>query len=51
MNTENVNNKDKQQEGLPTVSRGVGGAGRVSGLLTSGKTKDAKKLFLDYLKT
>jgi len=50
MNTENVNNKDKQQEGLPTVSRGVGGAGRVSGLLTSGKTKDAKKTLLRLFK-
>ena len=42
MNTESTHNKDKQEEGLPGVSRGVGGAGRVSGLLTSGSTKDAK---------
>ena len=33
MSTEPINNKDKQQDGLPNVSRGVGGAGRVSGLL------------------
>ncbi|MGI6691380.1 MAG: ABC transporter ATP-binding protein [Christensenellales bacterium] len=42
MNTESVHNKDQQEEGLPGVSRGVGGAGRVSGLLTSGSTKNAK---------
>ena len=42
MNTESHHKKDKQEEGLPGVSRGVGGAGRVSGLLTSGSTKDAR---------
>jgi len=42
MNKEAVRNKDQQEEGLPGVSRGVGGAGRVSGLLASGSTKDAK---------
>ncbi len=50
MSTENMNNKDKQQEGLPTVSRGVGGAGRVSGLLASGSTKDVKKTLIRLLK-
>jgi ATP-binding cassette subfamily B multidrug efflux pump len=49
MSTENVNNKDKQQE-LPTVSRGVGGAGRVSGLLASAKTKNAKGTLIRLLK-
>jgi ATP-binding cassette subfamily B multidrug efflux pump len=50
MNAESVNNKDKQEEGLPSVSRGVGGAGRVSGLLTSGSTKDAKGTLLRLFK-
>ncbi len=49
MSAENVNNKDKQQQ-LPTVSRGVGGAGRVSGLLTSAKTKNAKGTLIRLLK-
>jgi len=42
MNTETQHKEEKQEEGLPGVSKGVGGAGRVSGLLTSGSTKDAK---------
>ncbi len=42
MSTEPRHNGDKKDEGLPGVSRGVGGAGRVSGLLTSGNAKDAK---------
>ena len=42
MSTEPRQNGDKKDEGLPGVSRGVGGAGRVSGLLTSGNAKDAK---------
>jgi len=50
MSTEPINNKDKQQDGLPNVSRGVGGAGRVSGLLTSGSTKDAKGTLFRLLK-
>ena len=50
MNKEVLNNEDKQQDGLPGVSRGVGGAGRVSGLLTSGKTKNAKGTMFRLLK-
>lgn len=42
MNTEANHKEDKQEEGLPGVSKGVGGAGRVSGLLTTSSTKDAK---------
>jgi ATP-binding cassette subfamily B multidrug efflux pump len=42
MSAEPRHNGDKKDEGLPGVSRGVGGAGRVSGLLTSGNAKDAK---------
>ena len=42
MNTEPAQSEDKKEEGLPGVSKGVGGAGRVSGLLTSGNAKDAK---------
>lgn len=42
MNTEANHKEDKQEEGLPEVSKGVGGAGRVSGLLTTSSTKDAK---------
>jgi ATP-binding cassette subfamily B multidrug efflux pump len=42
MNKEAVHNEDKREEGLPGVSKGVGGAGRVSGLLASGSTKDAR---------
>jgi ATP-binding cassette subfamily B multidrug efflux pump len=49
MNKEALNNEE-QQEGLPGVSRGVGGAGRVSGLLTSGKTKNAKGTMFRLLK-
>ncbi len=45
-----TNNQDKREEGLPGVSRGVGGAGRVSGLLTSGSTKNAKGTLLRLLK-
>lgn len=48
MNTES-SNKDKQ-EGLPGVSKGVGGAGRVSGLLASGSTKDARGTMLRLFK-
>ncbi|NLZ36511.1 MAG: ABC transporter ATP-binding protein [Clostridiales bacterium] len=50
MNKEPVNKEDKQEEGLPGVSRGVGGAGRVSGLLTSGSTKNAKGTLFRLLK-
>ncbi len=50
MSTEPVNNKDKQQDDLPNVSKGVGGAGRVSGLLTSASTKNAKGTLLRLLK-
>ncbi|NLK01610.1 MAG: ABC transporter ATP-binding protein [Clostridiaceae bacterium] len=42
MSTEPRHSENKEEEGLPGVSRGVGGAGRVSGLLTSGSAKDAK---------
>ncbi|HHW94514.1 MAG TPA: ABC transporter ATP-binding protein [Mogibacterium sp.] len=42
MNTEHIDNKEKKEENLPSLSKGVGGAGRVSGLLASSKTKDAK---------
>lgn len=42
MSKEPINSKEKKEEGLPNVSRGVGGAGRVSGLLTTSKTKNAK---------
>ncbi len=50
MNKEPVNKEDKQEEGLPGVSKGVGGAGRVSGLLTSGSTKNAKGTLFRLLK-
>ncbi|MGI6091328.1 MAG: ABC transporter ATP-binding protein [Saccharofermentanales bacterium] len=42
MSTEPRHSENNKEEGLPGVSRGVGGAGRVSGLLTSGSAKDAK---------
>ncbi|NLZ55773.1 MAG: ABC transporter ATP-binding protein [Clostridiaceae bacterium] len=42
MSKEPIRDKDKRDEGLPGVSRGVGGAGRVSGLLNSGRAKNAK---------
>ena len=37
--------KEKRDEGLPGVSRGIGGAGRVAGLLASGSAKDNKGTF------
>lgn len=40
----------KKDEGLPGLSKGVGGAGRVSGLLTSGSAKDSKSTLLKLLK-
>ncbi|MGI6323811.1 MAG: ABC transporter ATP-binding protein [Bacteroidales bacterium] len=42
--------KEKRDDGLPGVSRGVGGAGRVAGLLASGNAKDSKGTFLRLLK-
>lgn len=42
MSMESGHNENKKDDGLPTVSRGVGGAGRVSGLLTSDSAQDAK---------
>ncbi len=42
--------EDKRDDGLPGVSRGVGGAGRVAGLLTSGSAKDSKGTLLRLLK-
>ncbi|MGI6572605.1 MAG: ABC transporter ATP-binding protein [Fermentimonas sp.] len=42
--------EDKRDDGLPGVSRGVGGAGRVAGLLASGSAKDNKGTFLRLLK-
>ncbi len=50
MNTEPRHNDDKKDEGLPGVSKGVGGAGRVSGLLTSSNAKDAKGTLLRLFK-
>ena len=47
----NTDNKEiKKDDGLPNVSKGVGGAGRVSGLLTSGSAKDAKGTLFRLLK-
>ena len=42
--------KDKRDDGLPGVSKGVGGAGRVAGLLASGSAKDSKGTFSRLLK-
>ncbi len=42
--------KEKRDEGLPGVSRGIGGAGRVAGLLASGSAKDNKGTFLRLLR-
>jgi ATP-binding cassette subfamily B multidrug efflux pump len=42
MNTEPKRSEDKKEEGLPGLAKGVAGAGRVSGLLTSGSAKNAK---------
>jgi len=42
MSMESGHNENKKDDGLPTVSKGVGGAGRVSGLLTSDSAQDAK---------
>ncbi|MGI6756551.1 MAG: ABC transporter ATP-binding protein [Bacteroidaceae bacterium] len=40
----------KKEDGLPGVSRGVGGAGRVAGLLASESAKDIKGTFFRLLK-
>lgn len=50
MSTEPIRSEDKKDEGLPGISRGVGGAGRVSGLLASGSTKDAKGTLIRLFK-
>jgi fructose-specific phosphotransferase system IIC component len=50
MSTEPIRSEDKKDEGLSGVSRGVGGAGRVSGLLASGSTKDAKGTLIRLFK-
>ncbi len=50
MSTEPRHSENKKEEGLPGVSRGVGGAGRVSGLLASGSAKDAKGTWFKLLK-
>lgn len=50
MSTEPGHSENKKEEGLPGVSRGVGGAGRVSGLLASGSAKDAKGTLFKLLK-
>lgn len=50
MSTEPIRSEDKKDEGLPGVSRGVSGAGRVSGLLASGSTKDAKGTLIRLFK-
>ncbi len=42
--------EEKRDDGLPGVSRGVGGAGRVAGLLASGSAKDSKGTLLRLLK-
>ncbi|MGI5913233.1 MAG: ABC transporter ATP-binding protein [Bacteroidales bacterium] len=42
--------KEKRDDGLPGVSKGVGGAGRVAGLLASGSAKDSKGTFFRLLK-
>ncbi len=50
MNTDPNRNNEMKTEGLPTISKGVGGAGRVSGLLTSGNAADAKGTMFKLLK-
>ncbi len=50
MSTEPRHSENKKEEGLPGVSRGVGGAGRVSDLLASGSAKDAKGTLFKLLK-
>ena len=50
MNTDPNRNNEMKTEGLPTISKGVGGAGRVSGLLTSGNAEDAKGTMFKLLK-
>ena len=50
MSTEPIRSEDKKDEGLSGVSRGVGGAGRVSDLLASGSTKDAKGTLIRLFK-
>lgn len=42
--------EEKMDDGLPGVSKGVGGAGRVAGLLASGSAKDSKGTLLRLLK-
>jgi ATP-binding cassette subfamily B protein len=42
--------EEKRDNGLPGISKGVGGAGRVAGLLTSGSAKDSKGTLLRLLK-
>ncbi|MDD2427190.1 MAG: hypothetical protein PHV73_03740 [Eubacteriales bacterium] len=37
--------------GLPSIEKGVGGAGRVQGLLTEAKAEDTKGTLLRFLKT
>ncbi len=46
MNTDVGHDEEKREEGLPGVSRGVGGAGRVSGLLTTGRARNASGTLL-----
>ncbi|NMD38554.1 MAG: ABC transporter ATP-binding protein [Christensenellaceae bacterium] len=42
MSKDVINNENKHEDGLPNVSKGVGGACRVSELLTTGSTKNTK---------
>lgn len=42
--------KEKKEDGLPGISKGSGGAGRVAGLLASGSAKDNKGTLLRLLK-
>ena len=42
--------KEKKEEGLPGISRGAGGAGRVAGFLASGSAIDNKGTLLRLLK-
>ncbi|MGI6578680.1 MAG: ABC transporter ATP-binding protein [Saccharofermentanales bacterium] len=41
--------KEKKEDGLPGISKGAGGAGRVAGLLASGSAKDNKGTLLRLL--
>ena len=41
---------EKKEDGLPGISKGAAGAGRVAGLLVSGSAKDNKGTFLRLLK-